>query len=116
MKLYDILKTAKFNAPFAIYITNAYDQNLLIGHGIRNLVIDEESTTVFDHLMDDVERWCIGVDGTMCVFIIDENYEKRCEEIFPMSDKWGNSVDKRPWRHGIETLEYTDKYIRVVEA
>ena len=50
----------------------------------------------------------------MIVFIRDENYDKRVEELFIHSDKWGEDPDSRPWRHGIETEEYTDKYIAMV--
>lgn len=41
MRLYDILECAMYYQKFSVYITNAYDQNLLIGRGTRAEMLAE---------------------------------------------------------------------------
>ena len=115
MDLHGLLDTAMYNQELSVYLTNSYDQNLLIGRGTRAEMLDElkNGGTVFSHLKDKVDRWVIR-NGRMIVFIRDENYDKMVEELFLGSNKWGEDPENRPWRHGIETEEYTDKYIAMV--
>lgn len=115
MDMHGLLDTAMYNQELSVYLTNSYDQNLLIGRGTRAEMLDElkNGGSVFSHLKDKVDRWVIR-NGRMIVFIRDENYDKMVEELFMDSDKWGEDPDSRPWRHGSETEEYTDKYIAMV--
>lgn len=118
MKLYDILESAMYFQQFSVYITNIYDQNLLIGRGTRAEMLDErsgENGDIFNHLMDNVSHWTIR-NGRMIVFIEDEYRNARVETRFSNSDKWGKDPEHRPWRHSIETEEYTDEYINIVLA
>ena len=120
MILYDILDTAQYFQKFTIYITNAYDQNLCIGRGTRAEMLDEAKncSSVFDHLLDKVEYWCVSkcTENQIVVFIRDEYYGERVEKRFSQSDKWGTDVNSRPYRYSIETEEYTDEYLNKVYA
>lgn len=115
MTLYDLLKDAQYTQPFTVYVTNNYDQNVLIGRGTRPEMLDEKETggNVFDHLKDTVERWVIK-DGRMIVFIFSKRFKKPFEKYFIDSDKWGDGPDQRPWLYSFETEIYTDKYIKKV--
>ena len=115
MTLYDLLNSAVYTQQFSVYLTNAYDQNLLIGRGTRAEMLDEDETGggIFSNLMSKVDRWEIRKER-MIVFIADENYDERVEKQFSNSDKWGKEPENRPWRHSIETELYTDKYIKMI--
>ena len=119
MKLYDIVSKAQYMQVFSIYLTNAYDQNIPIARGTRSEMIsmdvDGNEEGFFDHLMCDVEYFHITDKGVMVVFIRDEHFEEQAS--YNYSDeyvkRWNNLDPKtRPWLHGIETEEYTDKYLR----
>lgn len=114
MTLYDILRDAKYTQQFSVYITNDYDQNILIGRGTRPEMLDEHQTggCVFDHLMDNIDRWVIRGER-MIVFVLSKRHKKPFEKYFLHSDEWGHEPNKRPWRYSIETEEYTDDYIKM---
>lgn len=121
MKLYDILYTAQYYQNFTVYITNAYDQNLCIGRGMRSELLNEDKngSCIFDHLFDEVEYWLISrcTQNQLVIFIKDDGYNKRAEERFSTSsDSWGETVSERPWRYAIETEIYTDEYLNKVYA
>lgn len=119
MKLYDILEPAMYYQQFSVYITNAADQNLLIGRGTRAEMLDEKEHggCVFSHLLDRVDHWTLNPAGDrVLLFIADENYDREVEELFNGSDTWGEKVNERPWRYSIETEEYTDEFINMVYA
>ena len=118
MTLYDIVSKAQYMQVFSIYLTNAYDQNIPIARGTRSEMIsmdaDENEEDFFKHLMCDVEYFHITDKGVMVVFIRDEHFEEPAS--FNYSDeyvkRWDNFNPKtRPWLHGIETEEYTNKYL-----
>ena len=115
MILWELLNCAEYFQPLSVYITNAADQNLLIGRGTRKEIVDEEKTTVFDHMMDEVEMWRIR-NNRMLIFIRDKHFDEYVEEQFSNSDSWGEEPEKRPWRYSRETELYTDKYIKVIQA
>lgn len=98
MKLYDILEAALYSQQFSVYITNIYDQNLLIGRGTRAEMLDErngEQGDIFNHLMDKVSHWVIR-NGRMIVFIEDEYCNDRVEKRFSNSDRWGERPGASP--------------------
>jgi hypothetical protein len=118
MTLYDIVSKAQYMQVFSIYLTNVYDQNIPIARGTRSemlgLDVDENEESFFQHLMCEVEYFHITDKGVIVVFIRDDHFEERAS--YNYSDayvkKWKNTDPKtRPWLHGIETEEYTDKYL-----
>lgn len=115
MMLHGLLDSSVYSQLFSIYLTNDYDQNLLIGRGTREEMLDAGESSIFSHLTDKVVVWEIR-GNRMIVFIEDEHHKERVEEQFSNSDKWGKEPDKRPWRHSTETELYTDKYIYQVWA
>ena len=118
MTLYDIVSKAQYMQVFSIYLTNAYDQNIPIARGTRNEMIgldaEENDENFFNHLMCQVEYYHITENGVMVIFIRDEHFEEQAS--YNYSDEYVKRWDKfnpktRPWLHGIETEEYTDKYL-----
>jgi hypothetical protein len=116
--LYDLVSKAQYMQVFSIYLTNAYDQNIPIARGTRTEMIamdaEENEEDFFRHLMCEVEYFHITDKRIMVVFIRDEHFEDRAS--YNYSDeyvkRWDNFNPKtRPWLHGIETEEYTDKYL-----
>lgn len=117
MTLYEIVSKAQYMQVFSIYLTNVYNQNIPISRGTRSEMIENDEDNeenFFNHLMCEVEYYHITKDGVMVVFIKDENYER--DASFNYSEdyvkRWDRSDPKtRPWLFGIETEEYTDKYL-----
>ena len=118
MTLYDIVSKAQYMQVFSIYLTNAYDQNIPIARGTRSKMLwldtEENEEDFFNHLMCQVEYFHITEKRVMVVFIRDEHFEEQAS--YNYSDeyvkRWDESNPKtRPWLHGIETEEYTDKYL-----
>lgn len=118
MTLYDIVSKAQYMQVFSIYLTNAYDQNIPIARGTRNEMLEldaeENEEDFFKHLMCQVEYYHITENGVMVIFIRDEHFEEQAS--YNYSDEYVKRWDKfnpktRPWLHGIETEEYTDKYL-----
>ena len=118
MTLYDIVSKAQYMQVFSIYLTNAYDQNIPIARGTRNEMIgldaEENEEDFFNYLMCQVEYYHITENGVMVIFIRDEHFEERAS--YNYSDEYVKIWDTfnpktRPWLHGIETEEYTDKYL-----
>lgn len=117
MTLYDIVSRAQYMQVFSIYLTNAYDQNIPISRGTRSEMIENDEDNeenFFNHLMCEVEYYHITKNGVMVVFIKDENYERNASFNYSKDyvKRWDMSDPKtRPWLFGIETEEYTDKYL-----
>lgn len=118
MTLYDIVSKAQYMQVFSIYLTNAYDQNIPIARGTRNemfeLDAEENEGEFFNHLMCQVDYYHITENEVMVIFIRDEHFEKQAS--YNYSDEYVKRWDKfnpktRPWLYGIETEEYTDKYL-----
>lgn len=118
MTLYDIVSKAQYMQVFSIYLTNAYDQNIPIARGTRNemieLDVNENEEKFFNHLMCQVEYFHITEKAVMVIFIKDEHFDE--EVSYKYSDEYVERWDEydpktRPWLHGFETEEYTDKYL-----
>ena len=65
----------------------------------------EEEDDFFSHLMDEIEYFVVLDDKSILVYIRNENYEKRCEELYPEEyvKKWDRlKPETRPWRFSIE--------------
>ena len=119
MTLYDIVSKAQYVQVFSIYLTNIYDQNIPIVRGTKSEMISMDADNFFDHLMCDVEYFNVTNKGVIVVFIRDEHFEERASIRY--SDeyvkRWDNLNPKtRPWLHGFETEEYTDKYLWMFEG
>ena len=118
MTLYDLVAKAQYMQVFSIYLTNIYDQNIPITRGTRSKMIamdaEENEEDFFRHLMCEVEYFHITDKRVMGVFIRDEHFEENVS--YNYSDEYIKRWDAhdpttRPWLHGIETEEYTDKYL-----
>ena len=110
MKLWDILNSAQYTQKFRIFVTNIYDQNLPRGHGTlyelhENIQSGDEEDDFFSHLMDEVEYFVVLKDKSILIYLRNENYEKRCEELYPEEyvKRWDRlKPETRPWRFSIE--------------
>lgn len=118
MKLWDILNASQYDQVFSIYKQNCYDQNIPIARGTRPQMLDMDAEVneedLFRHMMHEVEYFSINKDGVMVIFLKSENYEGRVEDEYSSEavERWDRGDPKtRPWLHGIETEEYTDKYL-----
>ena len=61
MILHGLLDSSVYSQQFSVYLTNDYDQNLLIGRGTREEMLNEDES-FFSHLMDKVVVWEIRGD------------------------------------------------------
>lgn len=43
--------------------------------------------------------------GILIILVKTEHYEKRMEDHYLFSEKWGEEKNKRPWRHSAEIAE-----------
>lgn len=118
MTLYDLLSAGQYMQMYSVYVTNAFDQNIPISRGTLTFmlayIVNESDATLFYHLMDKVEYYHTTDDGVMVVFLRDEHFNETAD--YNYSDdyvkKWDSSdPNTRPYLHGIETEEYTDKWI-----
>ena len=110
MRLYDILMVCGYYQIFHVYVGNAYDENIIIGHGTRKQIVNEEETPEgIDHLMDRVDMVRVCGDGSLVVIVTDRNYNKRAKTLYSENcwRNWDNlRPETRPWRHSCE-LECT---------
>lgn len=104
MNLYELLKVTTYNQVFHCYVVNAFDQNILLGSGVREQLMDENECDVFWHLMDKVDCLRIGNDGSIIVQTNDENYNKRVEELYPEHTvkKWSKEKGNIPYKYSSE--------------
>lgn len=102
--LYELLRVTNYNQVFYCYVVNAFDQNVLIGSGVREQLMDDGACDVFWHLMDKVDRVRIGTDGSIIVQTNDENFEKRVEELYPedIVKKWSKEKGNMPYKYSSE--------------
>ncbi len=110
MKLYDLLQVTRYDQQFAVYVTNIYDQNILVGAGVRSELLDEsENELLFDHLIDKVDMLRVSKDGKiLVVFVVDKNYKKRAEKLYSKdyTKHWdGRDIKTRPYRYLSEIEE-----------
>lgn len=100
MTLWDMLDKTKYYQKVWIFETNAYDQNMPIFKG----TVDEarrDADMVWDYLMDEVEIYdCEG--GILDIRVRTQYYDDRFEGRYSSSDRWGESIDERPWRWSVE--------------
>ena len=118
MTLYDLVNAGQYMQIYSIYITNVYDQNIPVSRGtlqeMLGYYVEENDSIFFDHLMDKVEYYHITEKGIMVIFLRDDHFEDRAD--YNYSDdyvkKWDRrDANTRPYLNGIETEEYTDKYL-----
>ena len=101
MKLYDLLNTTLYYHKFYIFATNNFDQNILVAHGTRKDIVNEDLTDGFDYLMHKVELIENIDNNTTLVLLKNKPFNKRAEDIFdPDAVKtWKERPEKRPYRH-----------------
>lgn len=101
--LYELLRVTSYAQRFAVFVINAYDQNIPVGGGTRADLVDENETDAFDHLMDKVDMIRMSKDGeTIIVFVRNEDFDKRAEELYSVDyvQKWDNlKPQTRPFRY-----------------
>lgn len=105
MTLYDLMKCAKCEQIFHVYVTNIYDQNIEVGCGVRKEIMNEDLTDGIDHLMDEVDLWYVAKSGIVVVLLRDRHFKERAETQYDESyvAKWDNLDQKtRPWKHSCE--------------
>lgn len=105
MKLYDILFVAHYDQKFCVALTNAYDQNVIVGKGTRADMLDENNDKyLFWNLMDEVDE--IEICGDILLVIIkNEHHDERLETQY--SERYVKTWDKlkpetRPYLFRIE--------------
>ncbi len=83
MTLCELLQKTKYNQKFYCYVTNNYDQNLSIGAGVRQELLDEEiNEDLFWHLLDEVEMITVAADGALVVRTVDKYFNTPLQEQF----------------------------------
>lgn len=110
MTLCELLQKTKYNQKFYCYVTNNYDQNLSIGAGVRQELLDEEiNEDLFDHLLDEVEMITVAADGALVVRTVDKYFNTPLQEQFnkEYAAKW-NPLDKssRPFKFSCELEDW----------
>lgn len=110
MTLYEFWNVTVYYKTMFIYLTNVYDQNMPIFKGSRGEWTHREGDDdLYWHLMDTVEHWEVTPKGNIVVKLRDDTYEQRMEEHYLFSEKWGEDISERPWRHSIELETYTER-------
>ena len=106
MTLYELMRACAFNQIFHVYVTNIYDQNIIVGHGTRRDIADEETTEAgYDHLADKVEHLRVAQDGSLIVLLSDSHFNYRAEELYDAHyvSTWNiKRPETRPWRFSSE--------------
>lgn len=107
--LHNLLTSCQFQQVFWIYMTNEYDQNILLAKGTKQEMLEDEEMNfdLLDHINDVVEYWTIREDGAMFVRI---RMEDKAEDLYFEDDvkKW-DILDPRtrPWLHSAELDDFT---------
>jgi len=109
MKLWDMLSVATYWQEFTIYVTNAYDENLLVGRGTRSELMGQEhfggAYLTFDHLQDVVDFYRVK-DSRIIIFLRDSNFNNHVADQYPAdyAKTWDrNDKTTRPYLFGSET-------------
>lgn len=101
MTLWDMLDKTKYYQKVWIFETNAYDQNMPL---FKGTVQDarRDADRVWGYLMCEVETYdCEG--GLLDIRVCDKYYNERLEGHYSISsDRWGDEIEKRPWRFSSE--------------
>lgn len=103
MTLYEMLDCTKYYQKVWIYEHNAYDQNMPIFKGtVEDARGDTEHTWMY--LMCQVDHYDCTT-GTLVIMVKDEYYEKRLEEHYGFSSRWGKERSERPWLYSLEVYD-----------
>lgn len=115
MTLWDMLNGAQYFQKFEVYVTNAYDQNVLVGNGVRQEML-ANGEEIFDHLMDTVEYFStekFSDNGAIVIMLHDKHYEEPLENQYWNKDytsKWSPSDPKsRPFKYSVEIFNNFNK-------
>lgn len=98
--LYEMLSKTLYYQNVWIYEVNAYDQNMPIFKGEVNEA-RADTDRVWDYLMCEVDHYECDT-GILLIKVKNEDYEKRMEEHYMFSDRWGQEIESRPWRYSAE--------------
>ena len=113
MTLYEFWNKTVYHQDVWIYLTNAYGQNMPLYSGSREewRSGEDDDDKLYWHLMDEIDHWEITDNGDVLVLLKDDTYEKRMEDEYFYSDRWGPKKEERPWRHFAELEAITgEKY------
>lgn len=102
MKLYEMLKLAKYYQKVWIFEHNDFDQNMPIFKGIVDDARADKDKT-FDFLMDDVECYDCTT-GTLIIYVRNEYSDERMERHYIYGECWGEKIEQRPWRYSSEIM------------
>lgn len=109
MTLYEMMLCGKAYQKHHVYITNIYDQNIELGHGIRKQIMDEDEGEAFEHLVDEVDTWTVAKDGSVVICVRDSHFYERAEEQYSPAyvSRWDNlKPETRPWKHSCELEDF----------
>lgn len=105
MTLFDFMFPGRALQVYHVYTTNLWDQNILVGHGKRRDIMNEDETDGIDHLMDEVYGWYVCKDGSVVVLLRDKHFDDRAETQYDKEyvAKWDNlKPETRPWKCSCE--------------
>ena len=105
--LYDLLKIAKYDQRYHIYLNNDWDRNTFVGRGTREELLAQEylaskdENMVFDYLQNEVDR-LYSINNVVVVFVNDEEHNKPVEEI------WNDTIVEFNEKLPIESKKFLD--------
>ena len=103
MTLYEMLDKTLYYQEVWIYETNTYDQNMPLFKGSVNDA-KRETEKVWAFLMCEVEHYECDTD-ILLIKVRNKYYDKRMENQYLNSAKWGDKKENRPWRYSMEILK-----------
>lgn len=96
MILYDMLNCTYYYQKVWIYVTNVYDQNMLVFKGtVQEARGDADST--WDFLTCEVDHYSLEECGILLITVKNKYYEERLETQYTQSDRWGKKKEERPY-------------------
>lgn len=110
MNLCEFIQRVQYDHYMYVYVTNAYDQNLCIGKGVRNDLLNEELWCEFlEHLLDEVELITTTSDGKFVIRVNDKHYNEPLQNQYDenYAKKWrADDPDSRPFVFGCEMEDF----------
>lgn len=110
MTLCELLQKTKYTQKFYCYVTNDFDQNLIIGRGTRKELLDEDiNEDLFFHLLDDIFMITVAYDGALVVRTVDKYFETPLQEQFDKKyvERWDSSdASSRPFKFSRELEDF----------
>lgn len=105
MILCELLQRVTYDQILIIYLSNDYDQNLLIGQGTRQELLNDTDEELFFHLMDKVQLVTVTNNKSLFIKIENENHAVLLENQY--SDdyvkRWKREdPETRPFRFSCE--------------